>query len=105
MKRIARPKLLVAIAVAVIAVGCLAWFFMPAGRDAATAIRSRLVGQDSRGVEAVLGPPTYRDNRANTWHYTDEMLVGRFADKSVAEKTLVVQFDHDGSVSNVYLSD
>jgi outer membrane protein assembly factor BamE (lipoprotein component of BamABCDE complex) len=105
MKHVARPKLLVAIAVAVIALGCLAWFFMAARHDAATAIRSRLVGQDSRGVEAVLGPPTYRDNGANTWHYMDEMLVGRFADTSVAEKTLVVQFDHDGWVSNVYLSD
>jgi outer membrane protein assembly factor BamE (lipoprotein component of BamABCDE complex) len=105
MKHVARPKLLVAIAVALIALGCLAWFFMPGGREAARAIGSRLMGQDSRGVEAVLGPPTYRDNGANTWHYMDEMLVGRFADKSVADKTLVVQFDHDGWVSNVYLRD
>jgi outer membrane protein assembly factor BamE (lipoprotein component of BamABCDE complex) len=73
--------------------------------DAASAIRNRLLGESPRGVELVLGPPSYREKNDKTWHYTDTAVVGRVADRAVADQTLIVEFDAEGAVSSVYLSE
>ena len=73
--------------------------------DAASSIRNRLLGESPKGVESVLGPASYRENSDRTWHYVDSSLVGRFAEHAVANQSLIVEFNADGTVESVYLSD
>src|SRR5262249_32524672 len=104
MKRFAALGGAAALIVA-ITVAAAAWLLVPKGNDPASALRDRLLGLDSRAVERVLGPPTFRDAADKTWQYMDDRLIARFADPSVANKTLVVQFDAEDSVASVYLTD
>lgn len=98
-------KLIVVLTLTVAAGGVLIGLVRPTRPDAAAAIRDRLLGEDSRAVEAMLGQPAFRENKGKTWHYMDRAVVGRFADSSVADQTLVVEFDQDGSVCQVYLAE
>jgi outer membrane protein assembly factor BamE (lipoprotein component of BamABCDE complex) len=72
---------------------------------AAAALRARLMGEDAAAVEALLGQPAFRDNGDRTWHYMDGALLKRVADSSVADQDLIVEFDREGAVSKVYLTD
>jgi outer membrane protein assembly factor BamE (lipoprotein component of BamABCDE complex) len=105
MERPTRAKFIVTVVLSVAAGAALIWLVMPTRPDSAAAIRNRLMGENSRAVESLLGQPAYREHEDKTWHYLDRAIVGRFVDRSAAEQTLVVEFNQEDSVCNVYLAD